>query len=177
MQKLKGHCFTRTNCEIRCWLEVFCMLDIVKLKTIQYSTVANSVSNILVFSRRIYRTRSGLNSVEPLATQKQYITEIMLLMVQIIKGHTVNAALILKKVWCYREAASIRFQTTESWKDKSRWPFYKVQPESGATNWGWMWASWSAQAAPSTFSPIGLRLTFTFYGFAQTTDTGKLNNA
>lgn len=119
MQKLKGHCFTRKNCEIRCWLEVFCMLDIVKLKTIQYSTVANSVSNILVFSRRIYRTHSGLNSVEPLATQKQYIMEIMLLMVQIIKGHTVNAALILKKVWCYREAASIRFQTTVCWKDKS----------------------------------------------------------
>lgn len=42
-----------------------------------------------------------------MATQKKYVMEIMLLMVHIIKGHTAKAALILQKVWYYREAACI----------------------------------------------------------------------
>lgn len=61
----------------------------------------------------------GVNSAEPLATQKECILEAMPLMVEIIKGHRAKAALILQNVWCYREAAHIRFKTTVCWKDKS----------------------------------------------------------
>lgn len=53
-----------------------------------------------------------MNSAEPLATQKEYITEAPLLMGEIRKGHRAKATLILQNGWRYREAAHIRFKTT-----------------------------------------------------------------
>lgn len=52
-----------------------------------------------------------MESAEPLATQKEYIMEAMLLLVEIIKGHRAKAALILQNVWYYREAPHIQFKT------------------------------------------------------------------